>query len=901
MLFSLNTLIKYLKMTNYPKKTCFIITLLVILSLFLPNCSHNQEKKYKIFRIIDHLSAEHVIETPLKNIEKKFAFIREDFSSNWSYCPELSNNLEETWIHSTSSPILGDPNSIYANGKKLLKNSAEVVYSGIRSKKQESWRWIRTDEKINLRSKPGFNKNVRGIILRKENKVEFKKLLPGGEIIIELYIVNNNWHDYRPKLSITYDEEKIEDIIVSRQKWFSIRHNAALGEHKFEISFSDINKGKSDEFVIIGNIRIKSSSDIVLFSKTHTAKKTTPKGNIEFQYHRCDQLAASQDQSELSNKLYLYNLKTQYSLYDSEIKSNPFQVKKKLIIDEYSYNSLLAPLRSEYSIPIKVPQQAFLEFKYGVLLREEVRTENKIKFSVLLKDSLKNIVLFQKSLSLKDAEIIRTKKIDLTPYENNKVSLSLITEEINYDQNNKINCIPFWVNPTVYSSQENNLPNIVLISLDTVRQDYLSCYGYNKQTSPGLDKLAEDSALFFNTYSTSSWTLPAHISLLTALNCLHHQVYYPLEKMNTQTTTLADILRSYDYTSAAFTGGGYLSSSYGFSKGFDLYQEIKLHGNKAIRFDEAERLAELSVKWLQDNKDKKFFLFLHTYQPHDPYANLSPSGKLFLDEDAEWKQLRMESLFEENGRFATSFSEKEKRNIIALYEGEIRYTDEIFVQTIINELKNLNLYDNTMVIVTSDHGEEFYDHTAWLHDHSVYNEAIKIPLIIKFPYSDHKGKKIGSITRITDIAPTILDQLNIKSKPYNFDGKTLFPVLENRENTERIYITDLALRQFKDTPDLMATNYKNYKLILNKNTISPYVLANSTDFNKMKIELYNIKEDPGETKNLAGATKHRSLCLRLIRELLAKYEKVEQEKKAKDEIVLDSSLEERLRALGYIK
>jgi len=900
-LFSFKTLTKYLKMTNYQKKTCFIIILLVNLSLLLPNCSHNQEKKYKIFRIIDHLTAEHVIETPLKNLEKKFSFIREDFSSNWSYCLELSNNLEETWIHSTTFPILGDPNSIYPNGKKLLENSAEVVYSGIRSKKQESWRWIRTDEIINLRSKPGFNKNMRGIILKKENKVEFKKLLPEGEIIIELYIVNNNWPDYRPKLSITCDEEKIEDIPISRKKWFTIRYNAALGEHKFEISFSDTYKGKNDEFVIIGNIRIISSSDIVLFSKTHTAKKTAPKGNIEFQYHRCDQLAASQDQSELSNNLYLYNLKTQYPLYDSEIKSNPFQIKKKLTIDEYSYNSLLAPLRSEYSIPIRVPQRAFLEFKYGVLIPKEVSSETKIKFLVLLKDSKKSSVLFQKSLNLKDAEIIRTKKIDLTPYENNKVTLSLITEEINYDQNNKINCIPFWVNPTVYPSQENNLPNIVLISLDTVRQDYLSCYGYNKQTSPGLDKLAEDSALFFNTYSTTSWTLPAHISLLTALNCLHHQVYYPLEKMDAKTTTLADILRSYDYTSAAFTGGGYLSSSYGFSKGFDLYQEIKLHGNKAIRFDEAERLAELSVKWLQDNNDKKFFLFLHTYQPHDPYANLSPFGKLFLDEEAEWKQLRMESLFEGNGRFATSFSEKEKRNIIALYEGEIRYTDEIFVQTIINELKNLNLYDNTMIIITSDHGEEFYDHTAWLHDHSVYNEAVKIPLIIKFPYSKHKGKKIGSITRITDIAPTILDQLNIRSKPYDFDGKTLFPLLENRENKERIYITDLALRQFKDTPDLMATNYKNYKLILNKNTISPYVLANSTDFNKLKIELYNIKEDPGETKNLARTSKHRNLCLRLIRELIAKYEKAEQEKKAKNEIVLDSSLEERLRALGYIK
>lgn len=888
-------------MTNYLKKTCFIVTLLAIISLFLLYCSYNQEKKYKIFRIIDHLTAEHVIESPLKNLEKKFAFISEDFSSNWSYCPELSNKLEETWIHSTTSPILGDPNSIYPNGRKLLKNSAEVVYSGTRSKKQESWRWIRTNEKINLRSKPGYSNKTQGIILKKGSHIEFEKLLPDGEIIIELFIVNNNWHDYRPKISISCDEEKIEDILVSRQKWFNIRYNSTLGEHTFEISFSDINKGNKDEFVIIGNIRIKSSSDIVLYSKTHTPKKTPPKGNMEFQYHRCDQLAPSQDQSELLNNRYLYNLKTQYPLYDPEIKSNPFYVKKKLTIDEYSYNSLLAPLRSEYSIPIKVPQQAFLEFKYGVLIPKHNHFESKIMFSVILKDSQKNTILFQKSLSSDTAKTVRTIKIDLTPYGNKKVTLSLITEGINYNQNSKINGIPFWVNPTVYPSSESNPPNIVLISLDTVRQDYLSCYGYNKQTSPATDKLAEDSALFFNTYSTTSWTLPAHISLLTALNCLHHQVYYPQEKMDAQTTTLADILHSHDYTSAAFTGGGYLSSAYGFSKGFDLYQEIKLRGNKAIRFDEAERLAELSVNWLKINSDKKFFLFLHTYQPHDPYANLSPVGKLFLDKNSKWKQLWMESLFEKNGRFNTPFLEKEKRNIIALYEGEIRYTDKIFVQPIINELKNLNLYDNTMIIVTSDHGEEFYDHSAWLHDHSLYNEAVKIPLIIKFPYSNHKGKKIDTITRITDIAPTILEQLHIKPKPYNFDGKTLFPVLENKEKNDRIYIADLALRQFRETPDLIATNYKDYKLILNKNTISPYVKANSEDFNQMKIELYDIKNDPGETKNLARISKNRNLCIKLIREIIAIYDKAKEGKKKKDEIVLDSSLEERLRALGYIK
>lgn len=365
--------------------------------------------------------------------------------------------------------------------------------------------------------------------------------------------------------------------------------------------------------------------------------------------------------------------------------------------------------------------------------------------------------------------------------------------------------------------------------------------------------------------------------------------------------TLADILRTEQFYCAAFTGGGYLSETYGFSKGFDIYQEIKLHGNQAIRLDEAERLAQLASRWLEDNKDKNFFLFLHTYQPHDPYANLSPSGKEFIEEDAEWDQVKMEPLFNGKSRFDTQISEKAKQNIIALYDGEIKYTDVFFVQPILDKLKELGLYKKSLIILTSDHGEEFFDHEAWLHDHSLYDEGIRIPLIVKLPDAEYKGSQIENIVRITDIVPTILDQMRTKTNDKQFDGTSLFPLIQMKEKTQRTFVSDLALREFEMAPTVISINKDNFKFILNKKISSPYVKRLVRNFDGSQIELYDLEKDPKETKNLAANIAYREMCFELLVNINRLYEQTNLITKERDEVSLDQSLRERLKALGYIK
>jgi len=155
------------------------------------------------------------------------------------------------------------------------------------------------------------------------------------------------------------------------------------------------------------------------------------------------------------------------------------------------------------------------------------------------------------------------------------------------------NSYAIWINPILYQSSKEKEFNFILLSLDTLRPDHLSCYGYNRRTSPNLDKLAEDSVLFENTFSTTYWTLPAHVSMITSLNTPHHRVINSRQRIPGSSLPLADILRGENFLCTTFTGGGFLSTKYGFSKGFDSYQKLRKKGrDDSFRFSEAESLKE---------------------------------------------------------------------------------------------------------------------------------------------------------------------------------------------------------------------------------------------------------------------------------------------------------------------
>jgi arylsulfatase A-like enzyme len=865
-------------------------------------CDSSAKKGAKLIRIIDSISDENIVQSPLKNIIEKFNLVEENITGKWSYIPDLSSQDQEIWGTSSHHPILGNHESEFPEGIMLLNNGKQMEYLSGGKDQEIGWRWIGTSESLDLKEYEEFDQTRRGIILNRENSFRFEKLLPDGVLILDLYLVNPDWQKIRPNLTVTFNGTDAEELVITRKKWFRIRKKLTLGKYAVEIKFAEKNEQNiTDATIILGQVKMTTHSDILLLTRPGQQERSNPQGEFVFRYHTYMPLPEKNADAVPPQIHYLYNIRNKFPLFDAGAESNPYSIKKKISFDEYSLNSLIAPPESEFCMVLKIPPNAVLEFGYGFLNEFINRKSNQsVQFRLLLEKSGNEETLFSKTISWKTAKDITREQVDLTSYAGNKVRLTFLTSEIDADSQSQI--VPVWVNPIIFQVPETDQKNIILISLDTVRPDHLGCYGYQRNTSPAIDLLAADGVLFKNTYSTTSWTLPGHVSLLTSLNCLNHQVYFPLQKMTPDAPTLADILRTLQFYCAAFTGGGYLSETYGFSKGFDSYQEIRLHGDQAIRLDEAERLAQLASLWLEDNKDKNFFLFLHTYQPHDPYANMSPIGKEFLEEESKWEQVKMGILLDERGgRYHAQFSDEEKQNIIALYDGDIKYTDTFFVQPIMDKLKELGLYEKSLIILTSDHGEEFFDHEAWLHDHSVYDEGIRIPLIVKFPDAEFKGTQIENIARITDIMPTILDRASIKINRQRFDGVSLVPLINGKEKKQRTFVSDVALREFKMSPSVISINKDNFKFILNKKISSPYIRRSVQNFDGSQIELYDLEKDPGETKNLAANIAFRDLCFELLDDINRLYEKAEELQKRQDEVTLDQSLRERLKALGYIK
>lgn len=251
--------------------------------------------------------------------------------------------------------------------------------------------------------------------------------------------------------------------------------------------------------------------------------------------------------------------------------------------------------------------------------------------------------------------------------------------------------------------------NVILISIDTLRSDRLSCYGYKYKTSPHIDKLAEEGVLFENIYAQSPWTLPSHMSILTSLYPSVHGVQTTDDSLSGDFITLAEVLKNNGYYTAAFVDASFVSAKYGFNQGFDIYDDsggrIKVINKKAISFIEKFCATRKSPQ-------SKFFLFFHVFDVHGPYKppesyrNLFYNGKDPYDKDNHSMNLvkQMPQLkYQEFGEIT------DINYVRALYDSGIRYVDDQ-LEELFKRLKDLGIYDETLIVFTSDHGESLFEH-----------------------------------------------------------------------------------------------------------------------------------------------------------------------------------------------
>lgn len=615
--------------------------------------------------------------------------------------------------------------------------------------------------------------------------------------------------------------------------------------------------------------------------------------------------------------LSLHRFGDQSPIQNLDIKKNPFLIKKKLRVKDYALNSLFSPPVSEFRFKVKIPESGFLEFGVGFLKDISVWEEKNqeiVEYSIYVKKNKEKISIFTEKISPSQAELlpeIQPYKIDLSPFAGKTVFLHFLTTSSLAPEPSQV--YSYWYNPVIvpYEIGKNNKiqnnPNIILISLDTLRSDHLHCYGYERRTSPYIDKLAENSVLFANCYSPTGKTLPSHMSMFTSLYPIHHRLLangnYVIQRLDESIRTITEVLRNHDYFTGAFTGGAYVDAKYGFSKGFDFYYNDPSTYNPVS----VGHLYQKTKQWLAENRDKKFFLFLHTYQIHEPYSSPEPYNRMYLDKNAKWKSANLVKMFGSDSY--KILNSDERKNLVALYDGEITYTDENLIKPLVDLLKESGLYDKTLIVLTSDHGEEFYDHKGWQHGLSLYNEQLKVPLIIKFPDSEYAGKRIPRNVSLVDLMPTILEYTGIKFSGYNPDGISLLDEIKGGKTEKRYILGSRYIYMLKEresfAPFLISfcAIEDSAKLILNnpypeKNIL--FSFPSPPPFPVEEVEMYHLEKDPGELTNTVGDNRHRTQ--EILSRIFHHYRyALELEREYWEGKAIDSRLMDQLKALGYIR
>ncbi len=301
------------------------------------------------------------------------------------------------------------------------------------------------------------------------------------------------------------------------------------------------------------------------------------------------------------------------------------------------------------------------------------------------------------------------------------------------------------------AGQTDDVPrNLIVISIDTLRADRLGCYGYERDTSPALDAFAERAVRFQHAVAESSWTLPSHFSLLSGLYPSTHGVVDPTLRPSDETPLLAEKLRDEGFYTFALTGGGWLTPDYGFGRGF-LAFEGRRRGLQTI-LDEARATIAAA------HGERPFFAFLHTYDVHCPYDPGEPWASRFNSEDA--------SPIETEGRCgnpdfnAMDLSPAEVRFLSDRYDASVRRADDE-LGAFLRFLEDEGVLADTVVVVTSDHGEEFDEHGSIGHEGTLHREVLEIPLLIYAP-----GQPPGVETRpagLVDVVPTVLALLGLEA------------------------------------------------------------------------------------------------------------------------------------------
>jgi len=432
-------------------------------------------------------------------------------------------------------------------------------------------------------------------------------------------------------------------------------------------------------------------------------------------------------------------------------------------------------------------------------------------------------------------------------------------------------------------------PNIVLILIDCLRADHIGSSGYKHDTTPYLDRLSKNSVVFKETFSSSPWTKPSVASLFTSLHPNVHTAISSQQTLPLPLTTLAEVLKKNGYATYFFNGGNeFCGDEFNFNQGFDTYMGRKACDSKYS----AEELTEIVLDQLPLNEKNKFFAYIHYMDLHLPYHQNRYNTLFAPPESGRFPPNQPQKISGDNIReltYSDKLAPEDKASIVSLYDGQIRYVDEN-IERIISAFRKKKLFQNTIFIVTSDHGEEFWDHAGFEHGQSLYNELLRIPFIISIP--GVAPTEIKTRVRLIDIFPTLMDILGISPDNLNLQGCTLMPLVKG----------DLE----SDSPVFSgATLYHRERFSLIKNNLK---IIYNTDDRKDKwdhdpreraeawFEVYDLEENPLEKPD---SQIQDPKIISALKEDLEMFISLPPFAKA-NKITINRELSNQLRSLGYL-
>lgn len=404
--------------------------------------------------------------------------------------------------------------------------------------------------------------------------------------------------------------------------------------------------------------------------------------------------------------------------------------------------------------------------------------------------------------------------------------------------------------------------NVILIVIDTLRPDHLGCYGYERNTSPNMDKFARDGSMFVNTYCTLSRSDPTMTSMLTGMYPHSHGIRMVWgNKPNPAVSTLQEILKSHGYGTACFRSGAGRGDR--FEEYWDHFDSLSWKiRNKARRMlyktfnpnnflGVAEEKLKDAQRWIEKNKKSPFFVKIHMNDLHWPYPVPKPFENMYDPDykgDHDFATMKKGEMTRGELIFGIKkLPDEEIQHAKAHYDGGIRYIDtklgEFFAF-----LKNNELYDNSFIIITADHGENFGEHNFYFqHGASLYETSIKTPLILRYPQKIPANKQINHRVQSLDIMPTVLDVLEIPLVD-NVEGETLLPLIKEGKNLQRDFTFAESIEEhFDGNARVYIKGVKGkWRMMIQEDWKIIYIPHPKEDI----FELYNLKEDPKEEHNL---------------------------------------------------